>query len=208
MVWRTHSSILTLCRYLTYLWSCSSGIQNPFIGFIFQTSSQVLDAPFGSSPFSLFSGGITAPVSVTPTSTGIIQTKYNTLQVSNPLHFGWNPFQNIATSSQLVARCNSNISFGKTGVGTSQPQNPQYQLPSQTHLPFFTTLNLPDLSKLINDSVHHDATWPPVPIKLPSDIPKFEGKTGEDVGAHITTFHLWCSSNSLNDDFIRLRLFQ
>jgi hypothetical protein len=49
---------------------------------------------------------------------------------------------------------------------------------------------------------------PPVPTKLPSDIPKFEGKNGEDPGDHVTTFHLWCSSNSLNDDSIRLRLFQ
>jgi len=30
---------------------------------------------------------------------------------------------------------------------------------------------------------------------------------GEDPGDH-TTFHFWCSSNSLNDDSIRLRLFQ
>jgi hypothetical protein len=50
--------------------------------------------------------------------------------------------------------------------------------------------------------------WPPVPTKLPSDIPKFEGKSGEDPGDHVTTFHLWCSSNSLIDDSIRLRLFQ
>ena len=43
---------------------------------------------------------------------------------------------------------------------------------------------------------------------MPSDIPKFEGKVGEDPGAHATTFHLWCSSNSLNEDSVRLRLFQ
>jgi hypothetical protein len=48
----------------------------------------------------------------------------------------------------------------------------------------------------------------PVPTKIPSDIPKFEGKNGEDPGDHFTTFHLWCSSNSLSDDSIRLRLFQ
>ena len=44
--------------------------------------------------------------------------------------------------------------------------------------------------------------------KLPSDIPKFEGKVGEDPGAHITTFHLWCSSKSLNNETIQLRFFQ
>ena len=47
-----------------------------------------------------------------------------------------------------------------------------------------------------------------MPTKLPSDILKFEAKAGEDPTDHITTFHLWCSSNSLMDDSIRLRLFQ
>jgi hypothetical protein len=79
---------------------------------------------------------------------------------------------------------------------------------SQPHLPFLAMLNFPDLSILMNDPVHHDPTWPPVPTKLPSDIPKFEGKNGEDPGDHVTTFHIWCSSNSLNDDSIFLILFQ
>jgi hypothetical protein len=44
--------------------------------------------------------------------------------------------------------------------------------------------------------------------KFPSDITKFEGNPGEDLGDHVTTFHLWCSSNSLKDDSIQLHLFQ
>ena len=44
--------------------------------------------------------------------------------------------------------------------------------------------------------------------KLPLDIPKFEAKPNEDPGDHVTTFHLWCSSNSLKDDSVQLRLFQ
>jgi hypothetical protein len=60
----------------------------------------------------------------------------------------------------------------------------------------------------MNDPVHHDPSWPPVPTNLPSNIPKFEGKTGEDPGDHVTSFHLWCSSNSLHYDSIHLRLFQ
>jgi hypothetical protein len=79
---------------------------------------------------------------------------------------------------------------------------------SQLRLPFLATLNLPYLSTLMNDPVNHDPTWHPVPTKHLSDILKFEGKNGEDPGDHVTTFHLWCSSNSLNDDSIRLRLFQ
>jgi hypothetical protein len=91
-----------------------------------------------------------------------------------------------------------------------QPQSFQGawgQMP-QPRLPFLAMLNLLDLSKLMNDLVHHDPSWPSIPTKIPSDIPKFEGRTGEDPGDHVTTFHLWCSLNSLNDDSIWLRLFQ
>jgi hypothetical protein len=51
-------------------------------------------------------------------------------------------------------------------------------------------------------------TWPAMPTKLPSDIPKFEGKAGDDPANHVMTFHLWCSSNSIMEDSVRLRLFQ
>ena len=80
--------------------------------------------------------------------------------------------------------------------------------PTQPRLPFLVTLNLPDLSRLTNDPVSHNPAWSAVPTKLPLDIPKIKGKDGEDPGEHVTTFHLWCSSNSLHDDSIRLRLFQ
>jgi hypothetical protein len=69
-------------------------------------------------------------------------------------------------------------------------------------------LQLPDLSKLLNDLIFHDPRWPPMPTKFPSNIPKFEGNLGEDPGNNVTNFHLWCSSNSLRDDSIQLCLFQ
>ena len=47
-----------------------------------------------------------------------------------------------------------------------------------------------------------------MPTKLQSDIPKFEGKVEECPQNHIMTFHLWCSSSSIVDDSIRLRMFQ
>jgi hypothetical protein len=78
----------------------------------------------------------------------------------------------------------------------------------QPKLPFLATLHFPDLSRLLNDPICHDPRWPPMPTKLPSDIPKFEGKPNEDPGDHVTTFHLWCSSNSLKDDSVQLCLFQ
>ena len=40
------------------------------------------------------------------------------------------------------------------------------------------------------------------------DIPKFYGWLGDDPSNHMMTFNLWCSSNSLVDDSIRLRLLQ
>ena len=45
-----------------------------------------------------------------------------------------------------------------------------------SNLPFMAHLNLPDLAGLTNDPIHHQAFWPPMPTKLPSNIPKFEGK--------------------------------
>ena len=56
--------------------------------------------------------------------------------------------------------------------------------------------------------IAHDLMWSVVPTKLPLDIPKFEGKSGDDPGEHVTNFHLWFSLNSLNHDSICLRLFE
>jgi len=78
----------------------------------------------------------------------------------------------------------------------------------QPRLPFLETLQFLDLSKLMNDNMHHDLGWPAVPNKLPSYNPKFEGKSSEDLQDHMMTFHLWFLSNSLNYDSIRLFLFQ
>ena len=62
--------------------------------------------------------------------------------------------------------------------------------PHHPRLPFLTTLNLPDLLRLRNDPMAHDPAWSDVPTKIPSDIPKFKGKLGEDPSEHVTTFHL------------------
>jgi hypothetical protein len=80
--------------------------------------------------------------------------------------------------------------------------------PPPLQMPYLASLNILDLTKLTNDPILHDATWPAMPTKLPSDIPKFEGKAGDDPANHVMTFHLWCSSNSIMDDSVRLHLFQ
>lgn len=75
-------------------------------------------------------------------------------------------------------------------------------------LPFITMLDLPDLSRLTNDHIYYYPFWLAIPTKLPSDIPNFEGKSGEDPSNHVVTYHLWCASNSLIDDSIHIHLFQ
>ena len=60
----------------------------------------------------------------------------------------------------------------------------------QPRLHFVSTLNLPDLSRLMNDPVSHDPAWPAIPNKLPSNIPKFKGNAGEDPSEQVTNFYL------------------
>jgi hypothetical protein len=87
-----------------------------------------------------------------------------------------------------------------TMAGSNSPPPPQ--------MPYLASLNILDLTKLTNDPILHDPTWPTMPTKLPSDIPKFEGKARDNPNNHIMTFHLWFSSNNIMEDSIRLRLFQ
>ena len=56
--------------------------------------------------------------------------------------------------------------------------------------------------------ISYSPLWPMISQKLPSEIQKFNENLGEDLSMHDITYHLWCSSNSLNDDSVRLRLFQ
>jgi hypothetical protein len=93
--------------------------------------------------------------------------------------------------------------------GASQNPGPFFHDHNQQpKLPFLATLHFLDLTRLLNDPIYHDLRWPPMPTKLPSNIPKFKTKSNEDPGDHVTTFHLWCSSNSLKDDSVQLHLFQ
>jgi hypothetical protein len=94
---------------------------------------------------------------------------------------------------------------GPFGINTMSPLNHNSFV--NTPLPFFATLEFPNLSKLINDPIMHHPTWPPVLVKIPTNIPKFEGKMGDDPTSHITTYHLWCVSKSMLDDSIKSRLF-
>jgi hypothetical protein len=98
--------------------------------------------------------------------------------------------------------------YGSTSLPIGiPPQSHQYPHVNQ-YLPFLATLDLPYLSRILNDPIRHSPQWLAIPAKLPSNIPKFNDKEGEDLNNHVMNFHLWCSSKSLMDDSIRLRLFQ
>ena len=62
---------------------------------------------------------------------------------------------------------------------TNRPH--QYALHTQMNrqLPFLATLDLLNLSCLTNDPIFYNPSWPPIPHKLPLDIPKFDGKANE-----------------------------
>jgi hypothetical protein len=93
-----------------------------------------------------------------------------------------------------------NFSWQPVASQNPSPYPPIYI--QQPKLPFLETLHFPDLSRLLNDPICHDPRWPPMPTKLPSKIPKFEGKPNEYLGDHVTIFHLWCSSKSLKENSI------
>lgn len=56
----------------------------------------------------------------------------------------------------------------------------QPQMSFNTQLLFLATLELPNVSRLMNDPIFRLPYWPPVPSKISSDCPKFEGKEKED----------------------------
>jgi hypothetical protein len=74
--------------------------------------------------------------------------------------------------------------------------------------PFLATLDFPNLLYFTNEIISHKHSWLVIHVKLPSDMPKFNGNLGEYPSTHIMTYHLWCSSNSLMDDRVRLCIFQ
>jgi hypothetical protein len=142
-------------------------------------------------------------------------------QANHPAYNAQNPlgYANVSQSSSNLAYPGQQQPYVRGPTGYNYPPNPVYgpncvPIPHQYHLQinrqltFLATLDLPNLSRLTNDPVFHSPLWLVIPAKLPSDISKFDEKYGEYPNNHVMTFHLWCSSNSLMDDSVRLRLFQ
>ena len=180
-------------------------------GAFVQTGAQVGSNPMldgGFIPQSYAQYGITIAVG----TNFIPQTDslFGNLSVPGGQMFDSNPYYNSNLQMHFQPFPRTNIPGINAYEGGSNPYHFQqnWNLIQPPKILFLATLNLPDLSKLINDPIRHWPTWLPIPTKSPSDIPKFEGKVNEDPNTHIMTFNLWCSSNSLMDDNIRLRLFQ
>jgi hypothetical protein len=161
-------------------------------------------------------GQAAMPLPTGPAWNNPSQSPQNMMNAQNPMSFMGNqpmmspqmqnPFAGQGQGFYPNPGQQPNFSWQPGASQTPGPFYPGYQ--QQPKLPFLATLHLPDLTRLLNDPICHDPRWPPMPTKLPSDIPKFEAKPNEDPGDHVTTFHLWCSSNSLKDDSVQLRLFQ
>jgi hypothetical protein len=135
------------------------------------------------------------------------KTSNPTYNIQNPS--GYPPLTNVSQNPSNPLYPGQQQPYAGGPTGYNYPPNPVYgptgvPMPHQYHpqvnrqLPFLATLDLPDLSHLTNDPILHHPFWPVIPAKLPSDIPKFDGKAGEDPNNHVMTFHLWCSSKLLN----------
>ena len=90
--------------------------------------------------------------------------------------FSYGPKFSMNNFWQPGASKNPGYSFQNVGNPSYGGWNSQ----EPPRLPILATLNFLDLSKLTNNPIQYSPGWPPVPTKLPSDIPKFEGKNGED----------------------------
>ena len=66
-------------------------------------------------------------------------------------------------------------SYGSISLNTPLPLD-QNQF-TNTQFPFLSMLEFPNLSQLKNHPINHNPSWPLAPMKIPADIPKFDGKT-------------------------------
>ena len=117
---------------------------------------------------------------------------------SMPAHLG---FVGVGVSLTQIGGNNKSQSFKLSSFnmsgGNATRVGPDAQLISSNwgtrsmpRISFLETLNITKLSNLMNYLTIHLPHWFPIPTKIPSDIPKFKGKDGEDHSKHIMTFYL------------------
>jgi hypothetical protein len=84
----------------------------------------------------------------------------------------WNYYPLQPPPNQQGSSHYGQTAYGPTGLPTGlPPQSHQYPQVNR-QLPFLATLDLPDLSRILNDPIRHSPQWPVIPAKLPSDIPE------------------------------------
>jgi hypothetical protein len=127
-------------------------------------------------------------------------------QTGQPPYRGGQPGKPPYMGRQSSFVVSIQLGYGTTDVSMKYRYH-QYPQPNRK-ISFLAKLDLPDLSCLTNDPIIHALFRPSLTAKLPSHIPKFNGKPGEYPYNHVMTFHLWFSSNSLMEYSICLRPFQ
>lgn len=103
--------------------------------------------------------------------------------MGQPSGYTYNPYgKNPYRQNPYGKNPSAENPWGKQGAGWN-PIVGSYQkhmMSFNPQLPLLETLELPDVSKLMNDLILHNPYWPPVLTKIPSDCPKYDGKSGED----------------------------
>jgi hypothetical protein len=95
---------------------------------------------------------------------------------------GYNPMNYFPPHQQLNLPKPSHYmqtTYGPIGLPTRLPPQSHQYPHVNIKLPFLATLDLPDPSRILNDLTCHSPQWPTIPAKLPSNIPKFNGKSGK-----------------------------
>jgi hypothetical protein len=104
---------------------------------------------------------------------------------NHPTHVGYltqNPSQkNLTGPSNYLQTAYGPI--GGIPIGLP-PQNYQFSQVNR-QLSFLATLDLPNLSRVLNDHVLHSPYWSVIHAKLPSDIPNIDGLPREDPNNHV-----------------------
>jgi len=95
----------------------------------------------------------------------------------NPL-YSTIPQTNCYTTKPIYTM--GNQMMGGAQSSSSHPSSPWSKLGAPNSLPFLAMLDIPNLYKLTNDPIYHNLQWPPISHKIPMNIPKFDGKQGED----------------------------
>jgi hypothetical protein len=155
-------------------------LSNPTLGGAFaQTRAQVGSNPMsggGFSPQSYAQYGSTAVVG----NNFILQTgsSFGNPSIQGGQMFDNNSYYSSNPQTQFQPFPGTSIPGINAYGGKSNPYHLQQNWNSvqPPKIPFLATLNMPDLSKLINDPIRHSPAWPPILTKLPFDILKFEGK--------------------------------